>query len=79
MLFLSYNHNSVFLLILNIEKKMLLYLTRISPNARSLRHIFSGSYKNSEGNHVTGVYEILLKRASDSGSPGNYFSVLIIY
>ncbi|GIY22170.1 hypothetical protein CDAR_562212 [Caerostris darwini] len=43
---------------------------RISPNARSLRHLFSGSYKNSEGNHVTGVYEVLMKRAADSGSPG---------
>ncbi|KAG8189809.1 hypothetical protein JTE90_026115 [Oedothorax gibbosus] len=43
---------------------------RISPNARSLRHIFSGSYKNSEGNHVSGVYEVLMKRAADSGSPG---------
>ncbi|GFT75680.1 kinesin-like protein unc-104, partial [Nephila pilipes] len=42
----------------------------ISPNARSLRHLFSGSYKNSEGNHVTGVYEVLMKRAADSGSPG---------
>nr|XP_042903494.1 kinesin-like protein unc-104 isoform X2 [Parasteatoda tepidariorum] len=43
---------------------------RISPNARSLRHLFSGAYKNSEGNHVTGVYEVLMKRAADSGSPG---------
>lgn len=43
---------------------------RISPNARSLKHLFSGSYKNSEGNHVTGVYEVLMKRAADSGSPG---------
>ncbi|XP_035212059.1 kinesin-like protein unc-104 isoform X4 [Stegodyphus dumicola] len=43
---------------------------RISPNARSLKHLFSGAYKNSEGNHVSGVYEVLMKRAADSGSPG---------
>lgn len=43
---------------------------RLSPNARSLRHLFTGAYKNADANHVTGVYEMILKRAADSGSPG---------
>lgn len=37
---------------------------------RSLRHIFSGSYKNAEANRICGVYETVLKRASEAGSPG---------
>ncbi|KAL3215406.1 hypothetical protein MRX96_034118 [Rhipicephalus microplus] len=43
---------------------------RLSPNARSLRHLFTGAYKNADANHVTGIYEMILKRAADSGSPG---------
>lgn len=37
---------------------------------RSLKALFSGSYKNSEANRITGVYELALKRAAESGSPG---------
>ncbi|KAG0722230.1 Kinesin-like protein unc-104 [Chionoecetes opilio] len=37
---------------------------------RSLRHIFSGSYKNAEANRICGVYETVLKRATEAGSPG---------
>ncbi|XP_050723710.1 kinesin-like protein unc-104 isoform X5 [Eriocheir sinensis] len=37
---------------------------------RSLRHIFSGSYKNAEANRICGVYETVLKRAAEAGSPG---------
>uniref|UniRef100_T1IJB9 OTU domain-containing protein 3 n=1 Tax=Strigamia maritima TaxID=126957 RepID=T1IJB9_STRMM len=37
---------------------------------RSLKTLFSGSYKNSEANRLTGVYELVLKKAADSGSPG---------
>ncbi|KAK8778191.1 hypothetical protein V5799_020468, partial [Amblyomma americanum] len=43
---------------------------RLSPNARSLRHLFTGAYKNADANHITGIYEMILKRAADSGSPG---------
>ncbi|XP_022255004.1 kinesin-like protein unc-104 isoform X4 [Limulus polyphemus] len=43
---------------------------RLNTNARSLRHLFTSAYRNSDANHVTGVYEMVLKRAADSGSPG---------
>ncbi|XP_025833622.1 kinesin-like protein unc-104 isoform X4 [Agrilus planipennis] len=41
---------------------------RIGP--RSLKHLFSGSYRNAEANRLTGVYELLLRRANEAGSPG---------
>ncbi|KAG1667381.1 Kinesin-like protein unc-104 [Nymphon striatum] len=43
---------------------------RLSANTRSLKSLFSGRYKNSEANRLTGVYELNLKRSADSGSPG---------
>lgn len=42
-----------------------------SPRFRSLRNLFgSGAYKVMDCNKVTGVYEMYLRRCSDSGSPG---------
>ena len=41
---------------------------------RSIRHFISGSYKNAEANRIGGVYETVLKRAAESGSPGLWFS-----
>ncbi|CRL07187.1 CLUMA_CG020172, isoform A [Clunio marinus] len=41
---------------------------RIGP--RSLKHLFSGNYRNPEANRLTGVYELSLRRASEAGSPG---------
>ena len=38
---------------------------------RSLKHLFSGSYKNAEANRISGVYETTLKRAAEAGSPGS--------
>lgn len=43
---------------------------RIGP--RSLKHLFSGNYKNSEANRLSGIYELVLKRASEAGSPGSF-------
>ena len=41
------------------------------PRFRSLRSLFGqGFYKSSDCNRVTGVYELLLKKRSDTGSPG---------
>ncbi|KAI5748989.1 hypothetical protein M8J76_003834 [Diaphorina citri] len=37
---------------------------------RTLKHLFSSSYKNNEANRLTGVYEMALKRANEAGSPG---------
>lgn len=41
---------------------------RIGP--RSLKHLFSSSYRNPESNRLTGVYELSMRRASEAGSPG---------
>jgi hypothetical protein len=41
---------------------------RIGP--RSLKHLFSGNYRNPEANRLSGVYELSLRRASEAGSPG---------
>ncbi|XP_014600352.1 PREDICTED: kinesin-like protein unc-104 isoform X1 [Polistes canadensis] len=41
---------------------------RIGP--RSLKHLFSGSYRNQEANRLSGVYELVLRRSSEAGSPG---------
>ncbi|XP_028968277.1 kinesin-like protein unc-104 [Galendromus occidentalis] len=43
---------------------------RLPSNTRSLKTLFSGGVRNSDADHVTGLYEVALKRASDSGSPG---------
>ncbi|XP_033724802.1 kinesin-like protein unc-104 isoform X2 [Pecten maximus] len=42
--------------------------TKISTS-RTLRNLFGGS-KNQDSNRVSGIYELYLRRASDSGSPG---------
>uniref|UniRef100_A0A8D9ETD0 Kinesin-like protein unc-104 n=1 Tax=Cacopsylla melanoneura TaxID=428564 RepID=A0A8D9ETD0_9HEMI len=34
---------------------------------RTLKHLFTGSYKNNEANRLTGVYEMALKRANEAG------------
>jgi kinesin family protein 1 len=41
---------------------------RVGP--RSLKHLFSGSYRNQEANRLSGIYELVLRRASEAGSPG---------
>ncbi|XP_070490677.1 kinesin-like protein unc-104 isoform X3 [Chironomus tepperi] len=38
---------------------------RIGP--RSLKHLFSGNYRNPEANRLSGVYELSLRRASEAG------------
>src|SRR2546427_39112 len=43
---------------------------RLTPNTKALKHLLSGAYKNANCNHISAVYEIVLKRAVDSGSPG---------
>jgi hypothetical protein len=39
---------------------------RIGPR---LKHLFQGTFRNPESNKLTGVYEVVLKRAAQ-GSPG---------
>lgn len=47
---------------------------RIGP--RSLKHLFSGNYRNPEANRLSGVYELSLRRASEAGSPGRMLMVV---
>ncbi|XP_014468836.1 PREDICTED: kinesin-like protein unc-104 isoform X4 [Dinoponera quadriceps] len=39
---------------------------RLGPT-RSLKHLFSGSYRNQEANRLSGVYELVLRRSSEAG------------
>lgn len=48
---------------------------RIGP--RSLKHLFSGNYRNPEANRLSGVYELSLRRASEAGSPGRRLIVVV--
>lgn len=46
---------------------------------RTLKQLFSSSYKNSEANRLTGVYELALKRANEAGSPGSCLFACFIF
>ncbi|CAG2102727.1 unnamed protein product [Medioppia subpectinata] len=43
---------------------------RLTPNTKVLKNILSGAYRDANSNHISSVYELVLKRAVDSGSPG---------
>lgn len=49
---------------------MVIYGRDARTGPRSLKHLFSGNYRNAEANRLSGVYELLLRRASEAGSPG---------
>lgn len=49
---------------------------RIGP--RSLKHLFSGNYRNPEANRLSGVYELSLRRASEAGSPGRSSILMVV-
>jgi len=51
---------------------MVIYGRDARTGPRSLKHLFSGNYKNSEANRLSGIYELVLKRASEAGSPGSF-------
>lgn len=47
------------------------------PTSRSIRNLFgTGSLRTTEGNRVTGVYEVSLCHLADHGSPGETLSLL---
>ncbi|XP_060522821.1 kinesin-like protein unc-104 isoform X2 [Cylas formicarius] len=56
--------------IITKDLSMIIYGRDARTGPRSLRHLFSGNYKNAEANRLSGVYELLLRRASEAGSPG---------
>lgn len=51
---------------------MVIYGRDARTGPRSFKHLFSGNYKNAEANRLSGVYELLLRRASEAGSPGRF-------
>ena len=55
--------------IITKDLSMVLYGRDARAAPRSLKHLFTGGYRNSEANRLSGVYEIVLRRASE-GSPG---------
>ncbi|XP_034243946.1 kinesin-like protein unc-104 isoform X5 [Thrips palmi] len=56
--------------IITKDLSMVIYGRDARTGPRSLKHLFTGNYRNMEANRLTGVYELLLRRASDAGSPG---------
>ncbi|XP_073978084.1 kinesin family member unc-104 isoform X4 [Rhodnius prolixus] len=56
--------------IITKDLSMVIYGRDARTGPRSLKHLFSGSYRNAEANRLSGVYELVLKRASEAGSPG---------
>ncbi|RZF34007.1 hypothetical protein LSTR_LSTR012352 [Laodelphax striatellus] len=49
------------------DLSMIIYGRDARTGPRSLKHLFSGAYRNAEANRLSGVYELVLKRASESG------------
>ncbi|XP_021916348.1 kinesin-like protein unc-104 isoform X6 [Zootermopsis nevadensis] len=56
--------------IITKDLSMIIYGRDARTGPRSLKHLFSGNYRNAEANRLSGVYELVLKRASEAGSPG---------
>ncbi|KAK9506627.1 hypothetical protein O3M35_008523 [Rhynocoris fuscipes] len=56
--------------IITKDLSMVIYGRDARTGPRSLKHLFSGTYRNTEANRLSGVYELVLKRASEAGSPG---------
>ncbi|XP_058980929.1 kinesin-like protein unc-104 isoform X3 [Musca domestica] len=56
--------------IITKDLSMIIYGRDARTGPRSLKHLFSGQYRNPEANRLSGVYELSLRRASDAGSPG---------
>jgi hypothetical protein len=58
--------------IITKDLSMVIYGRDARTGPRSLKHLFTGSYRNVEANRLSGVYELVLKRASEAGSPGRF-------
>lgn len=64
--------------IITKDLSMVIYGRDARTGPRSFKHLFSGNYRNVEANRLSGVYELLLRRASEAGSPGRFpFSIHI--
>ncbi|XP_076760969.1 kinesin family member unc-104 isoform X9 [Xylocopa sonorina] len=49
------------------DLSMIIYGRDARVGPRSLKHLFSGSYRNQEANRLSGVYELVLRRSSEAG------------
>lgn len=58
--------------IITKDLSMIIYGRDARTGPRSIKHLFSGNYRNPEANRICGVYDLSLRRASDAGSPGNF-------
>ncbi|XP_017892617.1 kinesin-like protein unc-104 isoform X2 [Ceratina calcarata] len=56
--------------IITKDLSMIIYGRDARVGPRSLKHLFSGTYRNQEANRLSGVYELVLRRSSEAGSPG---------
>jgi hypothetical protein len=56
---------------------MIIYGRDARTGPRSLKHLFSGQYRNPEANRLSGVYELSMRRASEAGSPGRIVLVVV--
>ncbi|XP_024082076.1 kinesin-like protein unc-104 isoform X9 [Cimex lectularius] len=56
--------------IITKDLSLVIYGRDARTGPRSLRHLFTGTYRNAEANRLSGIYELVLKRASEAGSPG---------
>ncbi|KAK0166439.1 hypothetical protein PV328_004859 [Microctonus aethiopoides] len=53
--------------IITKDLSMIIYGRDARVGPRSLKHLFSGNYRNQEANRLSGVYELVLRRASEAG------------
>uniref|UniRef100_A0A1B6CXY8 PH domain-containing protein n=1 Tax=Clastoptera arizonana TaxID=38151 RepID=A0A1B6CXY8_9HEMI len=53
--------------IITKDLSMIIYGRDARTGPRSLKHLFTGHYRNAEANRLSGVYELVLKRASEAG------------
>ncbi|XP_043279198.1 kinesin-like protein unc-104 isoform X4 [Venturia canescens] len=49
------------------DLSMIIYGRDARVGPRSLKHLFTGNYKNQEANRLSGVYELVLRRSSEAG------------
>ncbi|XP_031631791.1 kinesin-like protein unc-104, partial [Contarinia nasturtii] len=53
--------------IITKDLSMVIYGRDARTGPRSLKHLFSGQYRNPEANRLSGIYELSLRRASEAG------------
>ncbi|KAF7995732.1 hypothetical protein HCN44_006839 [Aphidius gifuensis] len=53
--------------IITKDLSMIIYGRDARVGPRSLKHLFTGNYRNQEANRLSGVYELVLRRSSEAG------------